>query len=65
MSINRSYNKGVAITTDLVQHYGSLMASVITNFDYLSDAPDVLYVMMATMALESSFNIANVNGPYV
>lgn len=60
-TLTKRFSSTPSATFDLVQRYITIMRNVLNNFQTLSGAPDVLYVMMATMELESSFRILHNN----
>jgi hypothetical protein len=59
-------NKHPAVSTktvDTIQFYAGLMENIMkSNFSKLYSAPDSVYIMMATMGLESGFRIYHENG---
>jgi hypothetical protein len=62
-SIVRPYAGTSTRTMDKIQNYSEIMNDLLTNkFPYLADAPDALYIMMATMGHESGFKIYHRGG---
>jgi hypothetical protein len=59
---NNPYQTMVNRTVDKIQDYASVMEDLLKNyFKDLYAAPDALFIMMATMALESSYRLTPVN----
>lgn len=57
-NVTKRFSSTPSATVDLIQQYSRVMADVLkTYFPLLNSVPDALYIMMATMELESSFRI--------
>lgn len=66
MAISTNIRKNAtvsSISVDLAQRYANIMDGLLkTYFPALNSAPDALYIMMATMGLESGFRIYHNGG---
>lgn len=58
LTVNTRFHSGPTLTADLIQRYARIMNDLLNTYFYtLRNAPDSLYIMMATMELESSYHI--------